>query len=30
LTNLKVRDQIVELFESIRAQCWQLAIEGET
>jgi hypothetical protein len=27
---LKVRESVVELFESIRAQCWQLAIEGET
>ncbi|MGH8499171.1 MAG: transposase [Methylococcales bacterium] len=27
---LKVREPVVELFESIRAQCWQLAVEGET
>jgi hypothetical protein len=27
---LKVRESVVELFESIRAQCWQLATEGET
>ncbi len=26
---LKVREPVVELFESIRAQCWQLAIEGD-
>lgn len=27
---LKVCESVVELFESIRAQCWQLALEGET
>ncbi|MGH8711849.1 MAG: hypothetical protein ACREVA_11165 [Burkholderiales bacterium] len=27
---LKVRAHVIELFEGIRAQCWQLAIEGET
>ncbi len=27
---LKVREPVVELFESIRAQGWQLALEGET
>jgi hypothetical protein len=27
---LKVRENVLELFEHIRAQCWQLATEGET
>jgi hypothetical protein len=27
---LKVREHLIDLFESIRAQCWQLAAEGET
>ncbi len=27
---LKVRDNVIELFEHIRAQCWLLANEGET
>ncbi|MGH8547535.1 MAG: hypothetical protein ACRERU_02820 [Methylococcales bacterium] len=26
---LKVREPVVKLFESIRAQCWQLAIEDD-
>jgi hypothetical protein len=27
---LKVRQEVVELFESIRTQCWELAKEGQT
>jgi hypothetical protein len=27
---LKVRDNVIELFEHIRTQCWLLANEGET
>lgn len=27
---LKVREHVIDLFESIRARCWQLASEGET